>query len=90
MEVLQKLNVDEQFAKEDSRIVKICLVKYKCILILTLILVCVGQLIYLFVSTVTKDKELMEILKVFAYNFAIDFKKLNKSNNSPLNFASNN
>ena len=38
---------DRQIEQEESRVVKICLVKYKCILILVFAIICVLQFVLL-------------------------------------------
>lgn len=43
--------IDNQIDQEKSRTVKICLVKYKCVLLLTFMLLCLGQFIYLIFSS---------------------------------------
>ena len=57
---------DKQIKKEKSRIVKIFLVKYKCLLIVIFLVLAIFQMVYLLINKVTSDSGLMTtLLKCF-------------------------
>ena len=61
-------NVEHGLKGEKSRIVKIALIKYKCILMLTFFLLCVMQFIYIIVKEILKDNNLYELLSALTNN----------------------
>jgi len=51
-------DVNRQMKEEKSRVVRIFLLKYKCILLLTFMLLSSGQFIYILQDSVAKDNSL--------------------------------
>jgi hypothetical protein len=54
--------IDEQIETEKSRIVKIFMLKYKCILIFTFMLLCILQFAYIIAKLLLEDEEIKTIL----------------------------
>jgi hypothetical protein len=54
--------IDEQIDTEQSRIVKIFMLKYKCVLIFTFMLLCILQFAYIIAKLILEDVELKTAL----------------------------
>ena len=64
MDIFNVETVDQQILNEESRIVKMCLIKYKCILIISFIIICLGQFIYILVNSVFEAQEIKDFLRI--------------------------
>lgn len=47
----------EQFAQEDSRVVKVCMLKYKCIIMFTFMIISLLQFIFIMLKEFTHDDD---------------------------------
>ena len=67
MEEMAKLQGDasEQIKHEQSRTVKICLVKYKCILLVIFLILALLQMLYILVTKLMADDDFTT--KLFSY-----------------------
>ena len=57
--MLEANTINTQLETEKSRTVKIFLVKYKCILILTFLLLALAQMIYIMIDKLASDEQFM-------------------------------
>jgi hypothetical protein len=69
--------IDNQIRGEESRIVKICLIKYKCIIfVLTTLIIAFGQFIYILFANLDKDNSLNvnvnNLVKALTQHFNVD------------------
>jgi uncharacterized membrane protein YqjE len=58
---------DTQFQNERSRTVKIFLMKYKCILLLTFLLLALAQMVYIMLDKLVSDEQFMTQLFAFLH-----------------------
>jgi len=64
---IEEFNVESnnQFKNESSRIVKICILKYKCIVICLSVILSLGQFIYILSDKILADSSLITSMKSF-------------------------
>lgn len=61
-----QIQVTEQTMKnEPSRLVRICLVKYKCILMITFLVLAIAQMLYIFTDKIISNQSYMS--QIFSY-----------------------
>lgn len=60
--------IDRHIENEDSRIVKIFLIKLKCILIFSFLCIAILEFIYIIVKEMTNNENLINFLKTMAFN----------------------
>jgi hypothetical protein len=78
---------NQQITSETSRIVRICMLKYKCIFNLTLIMVCLLQFIYIafkeFLINNEQREALYSLIDKFKNKDSVSVLNVNVTNNSP-------
>ena len=58
-------NMEKGLGNEKSRLVKVMALKYKCVLIMTFLIITILQFIYIIVKEILKDDKLYELLSQF-------------------------
>jgi hypothetical protein len=58
--------INNQIRNENSRTVKICLVKYKCVIIVTLMILCFVQFIFWSMDKFSKDSDVIENFRIIS------------------------
>lgn len=61
-------NANNTIEKEESRIVKLCLVKYKCFILLIILLMFMVSCLYFFIARVMRNEEVINLLLIMFVN----------------------